>query len=162
MLVWVNACIPLAVELSSFFPYPGFPVDVNSHCMVFVMSESGRGNGAIHMCSTKCCTARRAARAGPRVLLLHHVPQHPGPVQEPPACAACGGQATSKGVSGPPGDTFHRQVLPSACEWLSQKGLFCFTLKEINLVPRCFPRLRKQPVVMDKHMGLGVRLGCCC
>lgn len=127
MLVQVDACIPLVVELSSFFAHPGFPVDVKPHCMVFVVSESGRGNGVIHVCSTKCCTARRAACAGPRVLLLHH----PRPVQEPRACAACGGQATSKGVSGPLGNTFPRHVLPSACrmdaEWLSQKRtiLFC-------------------------------------
>lgn len=36
---------------------------------------------------------------------------------------------------------------------------FCFTLKEITLVPRCLQILRKQTVAMDKHAGLGVRLG---
>lgn len=36
-----------------FLSHPGFPVDVKPHCMLFIVSESGLGSGAIHMCSTK-------------------------------------------------------------------------------------------------------------
>lgn len=102
----VGACIPLGVELSNFFPHPGFPGDEKPHCVVFVVSESGR---ARHMCS-----ARRAVCAGPLVL---------GHVSPPWACA----RATSTGVSDPLGDAFPRHVCPSACKWLSQKRtiLFC-------------------------------------
>lgn len=82
-MVWVDACIPLAVELYSFFPHPGFAV--KPHCVFFIVSESGCGDGALQM--LRC---QQGSVCWPHVLLLH-----PGP--EPPAGAPAGDRPPARG-----------------------------------------------------------------